>query len=424
MRRRLWRRVGLPLAAGLLLVAAGVQWVRAGADLTLAHSAFVLVALAFVFAGELARVRSSDRLLAPVSTASAMGLVLAPIGPAGHGLRLSEAVMSIGLVCLAALTARALAGLGIGLVDTASRLIGVSLSAALARVPIRGHDLFGWWHTAQWATWLAAAVVALVALAGVVVELGLWTATRDRTWRIPFLTLAREDLARSGAVGAIMINAGALIAVCAPAVGALAVPLFLWPIALAVVGLRRTRRLEVMNSQLTTAFGRLTEETGHTVHGHARRVSRLSVRVGEELGLGPAELATVQSAALVHDVGQVTLPEPIPDGATLLAAPAEQAWVAQESEAIARRAGIATEVLHALHGSQAHFRQMREYGEAIPITGRILKVVNAYDDLTHGRPSSRGRALERIHLGLGYDYDPAVVDALTRVTEPAQRRRP
>ena len=32
-----------------------------------------------------------------------------------------------------------------------------------------------------------------------------------------------------------------------------------------------------------------------------------------------------------------------------------------------------------------------------------------------------GPALERIHLGLGYEYDPAVVDALTRVTERSAR---
>jgi HD-GYP domain-containing protein (c-di-GMP phosphodiesterase class II) len=59
---------------------------------------------------------------------------------------------------------------------------------------------------------------------------------------------------------------------------------------------------------------------------------------------------------------------------------------------------------------------VREFGEILPLSSRIIKVCNAYDDLT-GNSSGRGgrdAAIERIHLGLGYEYDPRVVDALVR----------
>jgi HD-GYP domain-containing protein (c-di-GMP phosphodiesterase class II) len=53
------------------------------------------------------------------------------------------------------------------------------------------------------------------------------------------------------------------------------------------------------------------------------------------------------------------------------------------------------------------------------MSSRIIKVANAYDDLCDPGGNDH-RAMERIHLGLGYEYDPRVVDSLTRVLE---RRR-
>ncbi|MGL4178197.1 MAG: hypothetical protein ACRCSN_19250, partial [Dermatophilaceae bacterium] len=42
---------------------------------------------------------------------------------------------------------------------------------------------------------------------------------------------------------------------------------------------------------------------------------------------------------------------------------------------------------------------------------------NAFDDLTEGSRETEAvsAAMERINLGLGYEYDPDVVDALARV---------
>ena len=62
------------------------------------------------------------------------------------------------------------------------------------------------------------------------------------------------------------------------------------------------------------------------------------------------------------------------------------------------------------------FRRSREFGEHIPLPSRIVRVANAWDDITEGARSPRAQevALERLHLGLGYDYDPEVVAALER----------
>ena len=49
----------------------------------------------------------------------------------------------------------------------------------------------------------------------------------------------------------------------------------------------------------------------------------------------------------------------------------------------------------------------------------IIKVANAYDDLVGDVPGRvrQQQALERLQLGVAYDYDPRVVAALRRVVE-------
>lgn len=406
------------LAAGLV-VASLAGWIRTGQPVDRTAWAFVALALAVIAAGELIRLDLGDRLLAPVSTATAVGLVLAPLGRAEAGLPLAQAVFAVALGLAAGAAMLALVGRPVPVTDLAARFMGVSCAAVLARGHLFGPDLILWWQRPEVPRWLGALALIAVATVGVSLEIALWTATRSRTWRISWLALVRADLERSGAVGAIMTNAGALMAFAYPAIGAWALPFYLMPIATAVIALRRAQRIRDTQHQLVRALARLSDETGHTHRGHAQRVARLSVAVGEELGLGPLDLLAVRDAALVHDVGQVTLTEPIPDGATLGAAPAEQARVVHDTVLIIEAAGLPDPLVDAVRGSIVQFRQLREQGQTIPVTGRIVKVANAYDDLTRGRRSARAAALERIHLGLGYEYDPAVVDALARVTENA-----
>jgi response regulator RpfG family c-di-GMP phosphodiesterase len=129
------------------------------------------------------------------------------------------------------------------------------------------------------------------------------------------------------------------------------------------------------------------------------------------------ELLDLEYAALLHDIGQIALVEPIPGGATVLAAPADQRRIARDTVDIVRETGVLDDVAEILEHQTTPFRQMRELGEEIPLASRILKLVNAYEDLTGGRTlaSARETAIERIHLGLGYEYDPKVVDVLVQV---------
>ena len=415
---RSWR-TGL-LALGGLLSGLAIYGFVVGGARPAADGWFIVTALLLIVVGELVLVEQFGRQLAPLSTACAMALVLSPVG-AGSGLPWAQCLLGVGLAMgLGSLVLRG-ASRRPDAFGQASRFLGVAFSATLGRIDLGSGSLGDWANDPARATLSAAAVLTGVALAGVLLDLGLWILGRARSIKVSARSRVQYDFGRSGAVGAIMTIAGPLIAVTEPHLGAVAILIFVWPIALALVGLRRVARIDATHRQLVLALARLSDETGHTAKGHARRVAQVAAAMGEDLGLGPADLADLRDAALLHDVGQVTLNEPIPDGATILAAPAEQSHVIRESVRLAEHAGARAGVIGAISASSVPFRQLREDGQPIPLIARILKVANAYDDLTHGRRTARGPALERIHLGLGYEYDPAVVDALTRVTEENAR---
>jgi response regulator RpfG family c-di-GMP phosphodiesterase len=52
-----------------------------------------------------------------------------------------------------------------------------------------------------------------------------------------------------------------------------------------------------------------------------------------------------------------------------------------------------------------------------PLPARIVRAVNAYDDLAGGStaPGSSLNALEQLRLGTGRDYHPQVVESLARI---------
>jgi len=141
--------------------------------------------------------------------------------------------------------------------------------------------------------------------------------------------------------------------------------------------------------------------------------------MGQDLGMSERDVLDLEYAALLHDIGQVSLAEPIPGGATVLAAPVDQRRIAHDGAEIVRQTGVLENVAVILEAQTTSYRQVRELGEDLPLASRIIKVCNAYDDMAGSHPTRarRSAAMERIHLGLGYEYDHRVVDALVRALE-------
>jgi hypothetical protein len=370
--------------------------------------------------GEMFRVTlPGSRLTAPMATAAALAFAMT-VGAPNARSESYEGVLVVAVTAVAMAVGsipNIVRGRPIRLPDLANRLIGIAVVALLFRwLPIsQGRDVLD--LQASWPPYLLALVMVFVSALALTIQIVLLASVRAARSHAPFVRTLEDEFRAALGLTAALIATGTLIALAERPLGIVAIPLFLFPLVLTQFAVRRHSTIRRTYRQTIRTLSRLTEFAGYTEPGHASRVAELSKAMGHELGMSERDVLDLEYAALLHDIGQVSLTEPIPGGATVLAAPADQRRIAHDGAEIVRQTGVLDNVAVILEAQTTSYRQVRELGEDLPLSSRIIKVCNAYDDLTgEGADAARrNAAIERIHLGLGYEYDPRVVDALIHV---------
>lgn len=405
--------VALTLAA---LVAVGVRF---RAEAMFATLPIVGVFFVAIVIGEMFRViLPGSRHTAPMATAAALAFAMTVDSAQGvsadYGGLMVVAVTAVAMAV--GLIPNVIRGRTVHLPDLASRLIGIAVAALLFReVPISDGRTVLDLH-AIWPAYILALVMVLISALALTVEMSLMALVRAARSHAPLLRTIEDEFRAAFGLNAALSATGALVALAERPLGLVAIPLFLFPLFLTQFAVRRQSAIRRTYRQTIRTLSRLTELGGYTEVGHAYRVAALSMSMGHELGMSERDMLDLEYAALLHDIGQVSLTEPIPGGATVLAAPADQRRIAHDGAEIVRQTGVLDNVAVILEAQTTPYRQVREFGEVLPMSSRVIKVCNAYDDLAGGNPdpARRAAAIERIHLGLGYEYDPRVVDALVR----------
>lgn len=423
-----WRApLSAPLTWGVGALAALVlTWSLVGAgpsvpEIMSGNGRTVLVLIIAVVVGEQARLRMpSGRQTAPLTSGSALAVAfLGPIdGEPTFAMEPGAVVLIVGTGLAIGAAIRRARGMPFDPHQLTPRLLGVAVAAWLARGAVIGPESL--WALESRDTvprWLVAIGMVVVAAVGLVIELVLAAMVRSERQRSPRLAAIRDGLGEAAPLTLAVMTSGPMVALMAPAFGLASLPAALVPLAITYGAVGRYAHNRETSRQTIATLSRITEYGGYTPPAHAERVSRLALRMGRALGLPEPELRHLEYAALLHDLGQLSLRAPIPGGATVLAAPGDQRDIAAEGARIIRRAGGLDEVAVLVEAQTVPYRQVRELGETVPLAGRIIKVANAFDDLTAGstQPDDVDAAMERIHLGLGYEYDPDVVAALDRV---------
>jgi hypothetical protein len=422
VRRHPLERVAGVVAVALTLVAVGM--VRARFIQTPRFQIRPLLPMLAVFfvaivIGEVYRVRQpGSRHTAPLATAAALALamtVACPNGtPASYRFPLVVAVtaLAMGVGVAPSLIRRR----PIILTDLLNSLVAITVAAVLFRaVPIaHGRSVLD--LQASWPPYLLALVMVVISSFALTIEVLLSAVVRAAGSHAPFWRTFQDEFLAAVGLTAALSATGALIALAERPLGVAAIPLFLSPLGLTQFAVRRQGAIRRTYGQTIRALSRLTEFGGYNRPGHASRVAELSLAIGHDLGMSERDVRDLEYAALLHDIGQVSLAEPIPGGATVLAAPVDQRRIAHDGAEIVRQTGVLDNVAVILEAQTTSYRQVRELGEDLPLSARIIKVCNAYDDMAGSLPTPAGRsaAMERINLGLGYEYDPRVVDALGR----------
>lgn len=193
----------------------------------------------------------------------------------------------------------------------------------------------------------------------------------------------------------------------------------------------RTRDLERARREVLERLARAAEYRDDETGEHTRRVGRLTARLARALDLPEDEASLLGEVAPLHDLGKIGIPDdillkegPLTDeefevmkrhtviGADLLAGGSSD--LAVQAETIARSH-------HERWDGRGYPRGLE--GEAIPLAGRMVAVVDAFDAMTHRRPYKPAwpveKAIGELRDGAGGQFDPRVVEAFLAIREEA-----
>ncbi|MGH2370495.1 MAG: HD-GYP domain-containing protein, partial [Chloroflexota bacterium] len=163
---------------------------------------------------------------------------------------------------------------------------------------------------------------------------------------------------------------------------------------------------------------------------HSQRVADYAGRIATVLGLSLDQRETIVSAAHVHDLGKVSIPDEV------LRKPGnlnDEEWQLMRQHPVAG-AEILAQLPMYREGAQlvgAHHERLdgRGYplglsGDDLPLGARVIAVADAYDAMTSDRPYRAALpvsvALARLREGAGTQFCPLVVDALAQALGEAQ----
>ena len=397
----------LVIFAGLLVIASVAQTAVVGVrDM---HAAVAFGAL--IAFGELLRLNlPGDREAAPIATAGALAYaLLLRIGdnPARHSPQQVIAVAAIGMII------GALPHLAVGrparLSAMSGRLLAVTCVAWVFR-PLANASMIG----SQW--WSELPVMLSLVILAWLVEAVIAALIRTDALRARFGVALLDELRVQLPVGAAVGASALLIAFAAEVMGLAAVAVFAAPLLVTQVALRRYTGIRATYLQTVRALARVTEIGGYVEPGHSARVSRLAVAIGRELGMPEPALLELEYAALMHDIGQLSLRDPIPGGATVLVVREEQRRIAEYGAEVIQQARVLDSVADIVRRQSDPCRPA-DRGQEPPLSSRIIRAANAFDDLVGSsvEPSRAAAAVQRLRLDTAAEYDPQVVEALSKL---------
>lgn len=174
-----------------------------------------------------------------------------------------------------------------------------------------------------------------------------------------------------------------------------------------------TTMLADAGPQVVVAAAHAVDHRNPMTQGHSSRVTSIAEAVGQRVGLPPGKLEELRMAAFLHDVGHMTLGG---DAQSF-----EMPGHAEEGERIVAAAKFSPEIASVVRHHHERWDGQGTpdgaAGEQIPLAARILAVAEGYEAMTAGRGCERltvAAALEQLKVGSGSQFDPAVLDALTK----------
>jgi len=179
-----------------------------------------------------------------------------------------------------------------------------------------------------------------------------------------------------------------------------------------------------LNFRAVESLAIAIEAKDQTTHGHIRRTQTYALEMGKLLNVNPEELKALKTGALLHDVGNLAVPEYILNKPGRLSAAEFEKMKVHTTVGgdIVRRVNFPYPVEdvvrfhHERWDGTGYPRGLK--GELIPLVARIISAVDFYDSTRCERPyragMTRDESLALLRLMAGKSFDPVVVEMFVR----------
>jgi putative nucleotidyltransferase with HDIG domain len=200
------------------------------------------------------------------------------------------------------------------------------------------------------------------------------------------------------------------------------------PAAIVYTSLQRHVQLVEQTVEAVEAMADVVDERDRYTFQHSKRVAEYSEKIARAMRLPRDQVETIRSAARVHDLGKIGVPDDVlrkPGKLTdeewqLMRQHAEKGYqvLARFPEYTAGR-----EMVHAHHehwDGSGYPRGLA--GDAIPLGAQIIAASDTFDAMTSDRPYRKALPIEvaaaELARGRGRQWSPAVIDAAMRAIIP------
>jgi putative nucleotidyltransferase with HDIG domain len=184
--------------------------------------------------------------------------------------------------------------------------------------------------------------------------------------------------------------------------------------------IRLHRELEVAYETTLDGWASALELRDQETEGHSRRVTDLTLKLGEQMGMGERDLQLLRYGALLHDIGKMGVPD------NVLRKPGElnpeerkmiemHPWFAYKLLKDIRYLEKAVTIPYSHHeywDGSGYPQGLK--GEDIPLPARIFSIVDHWDALRSDRPYReawpREKVIDYIRQNSGVKFDPFLVE--------------
>ncbi len=184
----------------------------------------------------------------------------------------------------------------------------------------------------------------------------------------------------------------------------------------------------VLNStykSTVTVLSKAVDARDPYTSGHSERVTSISIKIGNKLGMDKEQKETLELSALFHDIGKIGVPD------NILLKPGK--LDNDEFQKIKEHPSIGINILknidflkdalpvilhhHERYSGDGYPDGIK--GDAIPLEARIICIADSYDAMTSDRPYRKGMshelAISEIIKFKGIQFDPAIVDSFLSI---------